>query len=56
MKILQKITIYLTLKDNHYTLQKKPQKFGLYCKLVYICTVEGEDCEASSSRKNQLNN
>jgi len=30
--------------------------FGLYNKLIYICAVKGEDCAASSCRKNQLNN
>ena len=50
------ISIYLTLKGDHYSIQRKPQKFGLYCKFVYICNVEGEDCAASSIRKKWLNN
>lgn len=44
------------LKGDHYSIQLKPQKFGLYCKFVYICNVEGEDCAASSIRKKWLNN
>ena len=29
--------------------------FGLYCKLVYICTVVGTDCAAEPGLKNTLN-
>ena len=30
-------------------------KFGLYCKLVYICIVAKADCAAALGRKNKQN-
>ena len=49
-------TAGMEVSDHVANNVKLHRKFGLYYKLVYICTAVQEDCAASMGRRNKLNN